>query len=66
MLAGHCLTALSRPATRIWEGWTTARAVIEQLRAIGPVMATEINRYRRAEDRELLLSGLGLAVGEAK
>jgi TolB-like protein len=23
MLAGHCLTALSRPATRIWEGWTT-------------------------------------------
>jgi hypothetical protein len=29
-------------------------------------MATEINRYRRAEDRELLLSGLGLAVGEAK
>jgi TolB-like protein/class 3 adenylate cyclase len=43
-----------------------ARAVIEQLRAIGPVMATEINRYRRAEDRELLLSGLGLAVGEAK
>ncbi len=38
-----------------------ARAVIEQLRAVGPVMATEINRYRRAEDRELLLSGLRLA-----
>jgi len=41
-----------------------ARAVIDQLRAVGPVTATEINRYRRAEDRELLLSGLRLAVGE--
>jgi adenylate cyclase len=41
-----------------------ARVVIEQLRAVGPVTATEINRYRRAEDRELLLSGLRLAAGE--
>jgi tetratricopeptide (TPR) repeat protein len=41
-----------------------ARAVIDQLRALGPVRATEINRYRRAEDRELLLSGLRLAAGE--
>jgi hypothetical protein len=41
-----------------------ARAGIEQLRAVGPVMATEINRYRRAEDRALLLSGLRLATGE--
>ena len=38
-----------------------ARAVIDQLRAVGPVMGTEINRYRRAEDRELLSSGLRLA-----
>jgi adenylate cyclase len=42
-----------------------ARAVIEQLRSIGPIAASEINRYRRAEDRELLLSGLRLATGEA-
>ena len=43
-----------------------ALAVIEQLRAVGPVMASpEINRYRRAEDRELLSSGLRLALGEA-
>jgi TolB-like protein len=41
-----------------------ARAVIEQLRTVGPLMAPEINRYRRAEDRELLLSGLRLAAGE--
>jgi len=41
-----------------------ARAVIDQLRAVGPVTAAEINRYRRAEDRELLLSGLRLAAGE--
>ena len=42
-----------------------ARAVIEQLRAVGPVAASEVNRYRRAEHRELLLSGLRLAAGEA-
>jgi adenylate cyclase len=41
-----------------------ARAVIEQLRAIGPVTASEINQYRRPEDRELFLSGLRLAAGE--
>jgi adenylate cyclase len=41
-----------------------ARAVVDQLRAVAPVTATEINRYRRAEDRELLLSGLRLAAGE--
>ena len=42
-----------------------ARAVIEQLRSVGPVMASsEINRYRRAEDRELLSSGLRLAARE--
>jgi len=43
-----------------------ARAVIEQLRTVGPVMASEINRFRRAEDRELFLSGLRLAAGEAQ
>jgi adenylate cyclase len=42
-----------------------ARAVIAQLRAVGPpVTVSEINRYRRAEDRELLSSGLRLAAGE--
>jgi len=43
-----------------------ARAVIEQLRTVGPVMASEINRFRRSEDRELFLSGLRLAAGEAQ
>jgi adenylate cyclase len=44
-----------------------ASAVIEQLRIVGPVTASsEINRYRRAEDRELLLSGLHLAVSESE
>ena len=43
-----------------------ARAVIEQLRTLGPVMASENNRFRRAEDRELFLSGLRLAAGEAQ
>ena len=43
-----------------------ARAVIDQLHALGSVTATEINRYRRAEDRELLLSGLRLAAGEGR
>jgi TolB-like protein/class 3 adenylate cyclase/tetratricopeptide (TPR) repeat protein len=43
-----------------------ARAVIEQLRSVGALTASsEINRYRRAEDRELLLSGLHMAAGEA-
>jgi adenylate cyclase len=42
-----------------------ARTIIEQLRTVGPVIAPEILRYRRAEDRELLLSGLRLATGEA-
>jgi TolB-like protein/class 3 adenylate cyclase len=41
-----------------------ARVVIEQLRTVGPGIASEINRYRRAEDRELLLSGLRMAAGE--
>jgi hypothetical protein len=36
----------------------------EQLRIVGPVTAPEISRYRHAEDRELLLSGLRLAAGE--
>jgi adenylate cyclase len=42
-----------------------ARAVIEQLRSVGPVMSPEIRRYRRAQDREILLSGLHLAADEA-
>ena len=41
-----------------------ARAVLEQLRTIASVMASEIDIYRRPEDRELLLSGLRLAAGE--
>ena len=42
-----------------------ARAIVAKLRAITPqVMQTHLP-FRRPEDRELLLSGLGLAAGEA-
>jgi len=41
-----------------------ARAVIEQLRAVGPLEASDVRRYRHAEHRELFLSGLRLAIGE--
>jgi adenylate cyclase len=41
-----------------------ARVVIERLRAFGPVLSAEIDRYRRPEDRELFRWGLRLASGE--
>jgi TolB-like protein len=41
-----------------------ARAIIERLRTISPVVVPELYQFRNPEHRELLLSGLRLAVGE--
>jgi len=43
-----------------------AREVVKRLRAITPVVVPEVTPYRDAEQRELYLSGLRLAAGEAK
>ena len=42
-----------------------ARAIIERLRTISPVVMPELNHFRKPEHRELILSGLRLAAGEA-
>jgi adenylate cyclase len=42
-----------------------ARSVIERLRTISPIVAPELNQFRNPEHRELFLSGLRLAAGEA-
>jgi adenylate cyclase len=43
-----------------------ARAIVEKLRAMTPQVMQSHLPFRRPEDRELLLSGLSLAAGEAK
>ena len=42
-----------------------ARAIVARLRAITPLVVPTDLPFRNPEDRELLLSGLRLAVGEA-
>ena len=42
-----------------------ARVIIERLRAISPVVVPELSHFRNPEHRELFLSGLRLAAGEA-
>ena len=42
-----------------------ARAIVAQLRAITPLVVPSDLPYRNPEDRELFLSGLRLATGEA-
>ena len=42
-----------------------ARAIVTRLRAISPEVVPSIQPWRNPEDRELLLSGLRLAAGEA-
>jgi hypothetical protein len=42
-----------------------AREVVTQLRAIAPVLISDASRFRNAEQRELYVSGLRLAAGEA-
>ena len=41
-----------------------ARAIVDRLRAITPLVAPSYAQYRNPEDRELLLSGLRLAMDE--
>jgi tetratricopeptide (TPR) repeat protein len=41
-----------------------ARAIVERLRAITPLVVPSFAQFRNPEDRELFLSGLRLAVGE--
>jgi TolB-like protein len=43
-----------------------ARAILVRLRAITPVVVPRELPYRKAEDRELFLSGLRMAMGEAE
>jgi TolB-like protein/class 3 adenylate cyclase len=45
---------------------TDARAVVAQLRTITPEIVQIHSPWRRAEDRELLFSGLRLAIGDAE
>jgi len=42
-----------------------AREIVERLRAITPVVIPDASFLRNAEQRELYLSGLRLAAGEA-
>jgi adenylate cyclase len=42
-----------------------ARAIIARLRAIAPVHVSSDLPFRKPEDRELFMSGLRLAAGEA-
>ena len=41
-----------------------ARETVERLRAITPLVVPDASYYRKAEHRELFLSGLRLAMGE--
>jgi len=43
-----------------------AREVISRLRAITHLVVPTVNQWRKPEHRELLLSGLHLAMGEAQ
>ena len=42
-----------------------AREIIRRLRAITAIVVPDVTPYRNAEQRELFLSGLRLAAGEA-
>jgi pentatricopeptide repeat protein len=42
-----------------------AREMVQRLRAITPVVVPDVMHWRNPEHRELLLSGLRLAAGEA-
>ncbi len=55
-----CLSACYAHMGRLEE----ARAIVERLRTISPVVVPDASFLRNAEHRELLLSGLRLAMGE--
>ena len=42
-----------------------ARRIVARLRALTPIVIPDVNQFRNAEHRELLLSGLRLAAGDA-
>jgi hypothetical protein len=42
-----------------------AREIVRRLRAITPLVAPSFSQIRNADHRELLISGLRLAAGEA-
>jgi adenylate cyclase len=42
-----------------------ARDIVERLKTISPVLIPRLTRFRSAEHRDLFLSGLRLAAGEA-
>jgi hypothetical protein len=41
-----------------------ARELVKRLRLITPAVVTDFSRYQNPEQRELILSGLRLAMGE--
>ena len=41
-----------------------AREIIERLRRLSPLLVPSFSYFRNPDDRELLLSGLRLAIGE--
>ena len=43
-----------------------ARKIVSQLRTISPVVVPKVTPFRNPEHRELFLSGLRLAAGEAR
>jgi len=43
-----------------------AREIVKQLRVITSVVIPDVSHYRNAEQRELFLTGLRLAAGEAE
>ena len=43
-----------------------ARAIVARLRTITPLVVPSVVQFRNPEDRELFLSGLRLAAGEAR
>ena len=58
----HVLAACCAHMGRLDE----ARAIVERLRTITPVVVPDVSYLRNSEHRELLLSGLRLAMGEAR
>ena len=64
--ASRTRTDISRRATPIWAGSTKRERSSQRLRAVTSVVIPDANPLRNPEHRELLLSGLRLAVGERR
>ena len=57
----RCLAACYAHMGRLDE----AREIVARLRSITPVVMPDVSNFRKPEHRELLLSGLRVAAGEA-